>query len=574
MLLLLQLLGRICAALPEPVVRAGCVCLGQIIGLSLRDRRHEILLSLEHAFPDETEARRRKLYYESCARTVEMALFLAASAYFKQERLNKVLEIDEATKDMMERWATRSLANKTPAVILLPHVTMAEAMILLPRSISKKVKVNVIFRPLNQVNINRWVHQLRSRYGAKMLSKRDGFNQAMAALRAGETVTVLFDQGAAKKGSLITFMDRICSATDLPGLLAKRFDADLLIAIPERTGLWRAKLHLQQLPKPDTVEEVSLASHLALEKYLKMDFNKGADWLWLHNRWDHQYKPHKRFKLSPKRSYLDIQNRYLGRDEVPRKTKLWIRMPNWLGDVVMTLPLLRALRKGRPDMELTLIGKPAFKPLFNRLGVSDGFIPLPEPGRGYFRKFYRLRTKYPDTYLLFTNSVRGDLEALLTGCRQRLGMQRPGKHRLLLTSPFKLPEDIDETKVHQTHVWELMLRGYGLEAELDYKALPKTECTGGKPQVGLICGTENAPEKRWPVSRWRQLVELLLAEQPEAEVLLFGTPADNAITTQVADAFPISSVINLSGKTNLEQFCDGLKNCAVIACNDTGGMHL
>lgn len=548
--------------------------MGRIIGLSLARRRHQILLSLEHAYPDETETWRRKLYYESCARMVEMTLFLAASAYFEQERLDKILEIDEATKGMMEDWATRSLAKKTPAVILLPHVAMAEAMILLPLAISKQLEVNVIFRPLNQAKINAWVHQLRSRFGAKMLSKRDGFNQAMAALRAGETVTVLFDQDASKKGSMITFMNRICSATDLPGLLAKRFNADLFVAIPERTGLWRAKLNLQQLPTQGNVEEVTIGGHRALEEYLKADFNKAADWLWLHNRWGHQYKPHKRFKLSPKRSYLDIQNRYLGREKIPRNTKLWVRMPNWLGDVVMTLPLLRAIRRGRPDMEITLIGKPAFKPLFDRLEVGDCFIPLPDRGMGYFREFRRLKTKYPDTCLLFTNSFRGDFEAFLTGCRQRLGMQRPCKRRPFLTSPYKLPDTIDETRMHQTHVWELMLRSYGLLEPLDYSALPRKETVDGKTEVGLICGTENAPEKRWPVSHWRELIEQLLGSCPDVKILLFGTPADNAITTQVADGFPEASVINLAGRTNLDEFCDGLKHCSAIACNDTGGMHL
>ena len=59
-------------------------------------------------------------------------------------------------------------------------------------------------------------------------------------------------------------------------------------------------------------------------------------------------------------------------------------MPNWLGDVVMALPILRAIRKGRPDMEMTLLGKAAFKPLFDRLGVADRFIPLPTQGSGFF----------------------------------------------------------------------------------------------------------------------------------------------------------------------------------------------
>ncbi len=574
MLILLKLLGRICATAPEPLVRAGCICLGRVIGISQPKRRRHILLNLHHAYPEQSERWRRKLYYESCSRTAEMGLFVAASAYFSEARLKRVLDIAPDVQQRINDWFEANKENKRPSVLLLPHVCMAESMILLPGAIPYESKVNVIFRPLNQPKIDAWLGEQRARFGANMLSKRNGFNQAMAALREGETVAVLYDQNASKKGSMITFMDRVCSATDLPGLLVKRFDADVFVAIPERIGLWRARLHLEQLPKPQSVEEVSIAGHQALERHLRSSFNCAADWLWLHMRWDHQFNPKKRFKLSPKKSHLWAQNAYLTRPSIPRKTRLWIRMPNWLGDVVMALPILRAIRKGRPDMEITLIGKAAFKPLFDRLDVGDQFIPLPAKGSGYFRKFYQLRHHYPDTYLLFTNSFRSDLEAFLTRCNQRFGMLRPNKKRPLLTDPYELPASIDETQIHQTKVWEKMLRRYGLAEELDTAALPREQPTGQVPQIGLICGTENSPEKRWPITHWRKLIERTLESQANIEILLYGTPADDAITQQVAEGFPTDRVTNLAGKTNLDEFCDGLKHCHAIVCNDTGGMHL
>jgi len=271
---------------------------------------------------------------------------------------------------------------------------------------------------------------------------------------------------------------------------------------------------------------------------------------------------------------LDLTNAINGDTETPRKTRLWVRMPNWLGDVVMALPLLRAIRKGRPDFEVTLIGKAAFQPLFERLDVSERFIPLPKKGCGYFKYFYQLRRDYPDTYLSFTNSTRSDLEAFLTRCPQRMGMVRPGKKRKLLTDPYFLPEEIDETTQHQTHVWELMMQRYGLVEPLDTEPLPREEVPRARPQVAMICGTENAPQKRWPISHWRALVEQLLAAQPDVEILLFGTSADRAITDQVAGGFPEGTIQNLAGKTDLAAFCDGLKHCNVVVCNDTGGMHL
>jgi heptosyltransferase-2 len=227
-------------------------------------------------------------------------------------------------------------------------------------------------------------------------------------------------------------------------------------------------------------------------------------------------------------------------------------------------------------MRITLIGKPGFESLIERLGVSEDFYPLPKKGSGYFRSFYRRRLEYPDTYLLFTNSIRGDLEAWLTRCPQRFGMARPGKKRPFLTDPFRLSAEIDETTLHQTRVWEKMARGYGLREPLDYSPLRRPENVGEPPRlkVGLICGTENAPEKRWPIAHWRRLIELLEEAEAEVEIILYGTPGDRAITERVAEGFPPGRVRNLAGQTDLATYCDELQSCNVVGCNDTGGMHL
>lgn len=573
-LLLLKIFGRLCALAPECLVRAFCVCLGSIVGFVQPTRARGTLRSLHHAFPEKSERWRRRVFRESCARMIEMGLYLPASAYFSKRRLDLALQVEDDVRQIAARYINGDRKGQ-PVVFLVPHMTMSEAANLLPREFEGFPKVNTIFRPLNQPAINKWVTDLRSRFGSHMLSRRNGYNDAMAALRRGEAVGILFDQDASKHGTTITFMDRVVSVTDLPGLMVKRFDADAYLLLAERKGFWRSKLSLQALPKCESATEVSFHAHRLFEAYLRRDFDSAADWLWLHNRWNHQYSAHKRFNLKEKRNEIALSNRLNGYAETPRKTRLWVRMPNWLGDVVMALPLLRAIRLGRPDFEITLIGKAALRPLFELLGVGDRFMELPPRGRGYFKHFYDLRWQYPDTYLLFTNSMRADLEAFLTRCPQRFSMLRPGKRRPLLTHPAVLPEDLDETRTHQTHVWELFIRQYGLREELDYTPLERpAPVAERRAQIGLICGTENAPEKRWPVGHWRTLIEQLLAACPEVEILLFGTPADRAITDQVAAGFADTSVRNLAGQTDLAAFCEGLKNCNVVACNDTGGMHL
>lgn len=539
----------------------------------MRSRCRLTLNSLHHAFPERSEHWRREVFRESTARLFEMGLFRLASAYFSKDRIQASVRICPESAGHFEQYCKSASKEGCPVVVCLPHMTMSEAATLLPALIPGMPRASVIFRPLNQASINRWVTAQREAHGAVMLSRKSGYNDVMSALRRGEVVAVLFDQDASNKGSTITFMDRVVSASDLPALLAQRFDADMYLMLLERQSFWRAKLTLQPIKCGELPTEATIRVHDALESYLRRDANTVADWLWLHDRWNHHYTASKRFRLPERRNRLELSNRIHGYDSTPRKTRLWVRLPNWLGDVVMALPVLRAIRVGRPDFEFTLIGKAGFKPLVDRLGVADHFIPLPEQGAAYFKAFHVLRFSYPDTYLLFTNSVRSDLEAWLTRCQQRFGMVRPGRRRPLLTDPYRLPELFDESRTHQTEVWAKMARFYGLRTELDDAPVSVGGVNRVPGKIGLICGTENAPEKRWPVVHWRGLIEGLIAVHPGIEIVLYGTAADRSITDAVSNGFA-GKVRNLAGQTDLAEFCDELATCSVVACNDTGGMHL
>lgn len=572
-LFLIKSIGWLSAVAPVWLIRCVCVVIGRLIGVVPSPRRQQTLKNLHHTFPEETECWRRRVYYEVCARMVEMGLFAPASYYFSERRLDAVLEIDAEVRVRVERYISGDKQGQ-PFVVLLPHMTMSEAASLLPRYFPGLPTIHVVFRPLNQVALNSWLEQVRSRFGNRQLSRRLGYNNAMAALRRGEGVALLFDQDASGRGATSLFMGRLASLTDLPGLMALRFAADVHLLLLERTQFWQAKVRLLPLPTCQTSTEVAVRAHNLLEAYLRRDAHAAPDWLWLHDRWGHRFSSRKRFCLPTKRMELAQTQAINGDEAIPRNARLWIRMPNWLGDVAMVVPLLRAIRRARPDFEITWIAKAAFKPVFDRLDLGERFIALPAKGRGYFKLFHQLRLEYPDTYLLFTNSMRTDLEAWLTRCPQRMGMVRPGKRRQLLTNPYDLPTELDEATRHQTQVWQLMMQRYGLVETLDYAPLPRHVESRARPHVALICGTENAPEKRWPISHWRLLIKQLLIAVPTVEVFLFGTSADRMITTQVAEGFPKAAVQNLAGQTDLAAFCDGLMTCNVVVCNDTGGMHL
>jgi ADP-heptose:LPS heptosyltransferase len=170
---------------------------------------------------------------------------------------------------------------------------------------------------------------------------------------------------------------------------------------------------------------------------------------------------------------------------------------------------------------------------------------------------------------LFTNSVRGDLEAWLTRCRQRFGLQRPGQPRPLLSHRYRVPADFDESAHHQLELWTRFLQHFGLNEPPDISPL------GARPEpasfvIGLVPGSENNPEKRWPIPHWCSLIAQLPAA---ANVVLFGTRNDRVITDEI-EGRSARPLLNLAGQTTLAEYCDRLCTCSVLVTNDTGGMHL
>lgn len=470
----IKLFARLLAWLPPALVETWCQVLGCFLRIFLRARSRGTLNNLSHAFPEESEAWRRRVFRTTTARLFEMAFFRLASAYMSPARLEQTLEIDPAARELIQKYTDGGERHGRPVVILLPHMTMSEAATMLPQQIDGLKPVHVIFRPLNQPSINRWVTQERERFGAKMISRRLGHNEAMAALRRGEMVAVLFDQDAGSRGSAITFMDRIASATDLPSLMAHRFGADVFLMLPERQGFWRAKLSLTPIPLGEGPVDVTIAAHDALEAYLRRNEDTAADWLWLHDRWNYAYKPHRRFHLPEKRNQLARANALRGYDAIPRRTRFWVRLPDRPEALTQALPVLRAIRAGRPDFEFTLIGKAAFQPVVETQNIADRFVALPRRGWGYWRQFYNMRLEYPDTMLVLSQCFRADVEAFLTRCPQRFGVEFPGQRRRLLTKAYRASATGREERANLAQLWEQMARFYGLRVSVEFPECPNS----------------------------------------------------------------------------------------------------
>ncbi len=568
---LLKFAGWLVAHTPEPVLDFGAGLLGDFIFFGLPRRRRLILSNLHHAFPDRPEAWHRHIGRESCRRLVETGLLSLATPFLGPERYRKIIA---ATPELLAAYAEHE-ANPAATLICSPHIAYWEAQTAMALVIPTPLpEFGIIFRPLDNPAANDLVKSSRERFGMKLLSRKEGFAEALKILRRRGFVGVLFDQNAGLQGALTTLFGRVCATTELPGLMAEKFDARVYGIYARRLAFWRVEIGFQRVIGDGTSAGMTIALNRWLEGLLQSSDNVCASWLWAHDRWRNQDMPPRRLRLEAKRDLLATDLAARGLTTLPRRTRIWIRLPNWLGDVVMALPLLRAIRTSRPDAELTLVVKPQFAALLAQWQIADRIVPLPSRGFGYFRAFRALRTEFPDVWIAFTNSFRGDLEAWLTRCPQRFGIVRPGKPRPLLTHVYRVPADFDEASHHQLELWETFLRHFGLERTPDRSPIASASAgaaneTERRP-IGLIPGSENMPAKRWPVNHWRALIEAL----PEETFTIFGTPNDGPIAAAVADGFPAARVNNRAGRTDLASFAVALGECRLLVTNDTGGMHL
>jgi heptosyltransferase-2 len=259
---------------------------------------------------------------------------------------------------------------------------------------------------------------------------------------------------------------------------------------------------------------------------------------------------------------------------------LAVRLPNWLGDTVMALPALRALRRGLPECRITLVGP--WAPLLATQGVAEGHAGYPRGWRQRLAAVAPLRRLQADAALLLPNSIESALAAWLWGVRWIVGYATDGR-RALLTHGLPPPAP----RRHQVDEYLGLLSPLGIEPDsaiptwiFPDEAKPGVEAAlallGSRgapalPRVGIHLGAAFGPSKLWAVERIVGLCQAL--RQRQCLPVLLGAPGDGALAeTILAEAGP--GVLSLVGKDSPEILPALLMHLDALVSTDTGVAHL
>jgi ADP-heptose:LPS heptosyltransferase/lauroyl/myristoyl acyltransferase len=531
--------------------------------VTIPNKRKRIIFSnLKYAFP---EWDKKKIYCkgrESAVRLIEMGFLSLSYSFFSGFRKRSLLLMDQYTEDCLS-----DLRKSGEAVIfLIPHVCLFETLAISPffRPFGGK-RLGAIYRPNRNPKLDQFIIKSRSTAGIKVFARDSALWGARDFLKRGNWLGLLFDQHSGIQGCHSYFLNRFASITTMPELLAKTSSARVIFSFPRRVGFFQAKLELQELTCEPA--DYPFEAHKMLEETIR--FSDGLpEWLWAHERWKTQqnYRFHLRHRHK--------------RERIPslpaRTTKLWIRMPNWLGDVVMTFGLIEAIRNGRPDTEISLIAKPQYQQLFSDLGIGDKFISLPDGNSVVaYKDFWRNRHHYPSLIINFANSFRSDVECCLLGAPARYGLELPGRKRPLLSHTFSVPKDFvgKDTEMHQAEMWTEMLKYFGLSEKTTFECLEEFN-SSQKLKIGLLPGSLNNPSKRLPPSSWVSLVKKMLEVDSRIQIIIYGSKSEMKLSKSLETSINDSAVLNKTGQTNMAILCKELSSCSLIIGNDSGGMHL
>lgn len=270
-----------------------------------------------------------------------------------------------------------------------------------------------------------------------------------------------------------------------------------------------------------------------------------------------------------------------------------------LGNFIMFTPALRLLRERYPTarIDLQVGNKTGCEEVLAGSDLFDNIYNLPYDAglRAWSSRAAQIRdTKY-DLIINEFHSHSWPLALLIgaSGAPYRLGhVTSPGwSHRFSRYSfAFNLPVAMREGE-HEIDRYLDLVAAVGTRRIVSSEATTFIHLTdddrafarafladgGNKPAARMIIGFQPGTSptmrwKQWPVERYRQVIAAVIAERPEAQIILFGSASEYSMIAEMARGLE-GRVLLAAGKTSVKQVAALIEQCDLLVCNDSGLMH-
>ena len=258
--------------------------------------------------------------------------------------------------------------------------------------------------------------------------------------------------------------------------------------------------------------------------------------------------------------------------------------PAWIGDAIISQPLLTLLRRNDPSADIDVLAPAWVAPVYARMPEVAAVIDAPfahgelawsrrraiakqAAARGYARS------------IVLPNSLKSALVPWLAGIPLRTGYL--GEQRYVLLNDRRrldagrLPRLVDRFAAlafpdGAKPASPLPEPALTVDADARQAALARLSLDTSRPVTALCPGAEYGPAKRWPTAYYADIAQRAL--DAGRQVWIFGSPKDAEFGAAIADAAP--GAVDLCGKTSLAEAIDLLALADVVITNDSGLMHV
>ncbi|MBE0660734.1 MAG: lipopolysaccharide heptosyltransferase II [Bryobacteraceae bacterium] len=272
--------------------------------------------------------------------------------------------------------------------------------------------------------------------------------------------------------------------------------------------------------------------------------------------------------------------------------RLLVRATNWVGDAVMSLPALAALRRRFPDSHIAILARPWVAGLYRHEPFADEIIPYQPAKRLQGLRDRRatansLRAMKFDCAILLQNAFDAAFITWLARIPRRIGYARDGRS-FLLTDPIARPAK-GSIPPHESFYYLHLIQSLGWLDEMPAAPLirlagaakareagiARFSAEGLDRVIGLSPGAAYGNAKRWWPERFALSASRVAAETGSS-VALFGSPSERELCTHIAGLLAKSGIDarNYAGQTALDEYIERAAACLVYLTNDSGAMHI
>jgi lipopolysaccharide heptosyltransferase II len=264
---------------------------------------------------------------------------------------------------------------------------------------------------------------------------------------------------------------------------------------------------------------------------------------------------------------------------------LW--MPNWIGDVILTMPAVQSLRAKYPHSRITTVARAPADQILTAHPAVDTVIQIPPKSNGGFfsgMRFARKLRKYRfDLGVVFPNSIHSAFLMSLAGVKNRLGYDTEGRE-ILLTHPVPVTSLAKRTAYRVDYFFDLLEPLQLDPNEKKFLALDKngedevveeflSQSGWEKNQLLIVVhpGTSK-PQRGWHSERFGILCQKLVKEYP-VKIVLLGNRKDADLLAQIRKFSP-ENVVPVPPDMDLREVAALLEKVHLFIGNDSGMMHL